>query len=111
MSITPIENSSRMISDFVNEAKESSEVERRSEIRFPFFHLALVYLDGHCHRAYSRNISESGIGLMHCLELPLRDVEIAIPTESDDVLTLFRAKVQRCEPWGRELYTSRLVYI
>jgi hypothetical protein len=98
------------ISCLVADAKEFAEKERRSETRFPFFRHASVDLDGHFHAVYTRNISDSGIGLMHTMDLPLCGVELCIMTDVNRILKL-RARVVWCEPCSSGLYVSGLTFI
>ena len=91
-------------------AKEFAERERRSDPRFPFFRHASIRLDGQCHSAYTRNISDSGIGLMHTMDLPLCEIELWIMTDLNGLLK-FRARVVRCEPCSSGLYVSGLTFL
>jgi hypothetical protein len=103
-------NPKQAIPRLVAAAKEFAERERRSDPRFPFFRHASIQLDGQCHSAYTCNVSDSGIGLMHTMDLPLCEVELCIMTELDHFLT-FRARVVRCEPCSSGLYVSGLTFI
>ena len=94
----------------VADAKEFAERERRSDTRFPFFRYASVHLNGQIHSAYTRNISDSGIGLMHAMELPLCDVELLITTDPGRLLKV-RARVERCELCSSGLYLSGLTFL
>jgi hypothetical protein len=94
----------------VAEAKEVAQRERRSEKRIPFFRNASIHVNGQCYSAYTRNISDSGIGLMHTMELPLCDVELNITADLGRFLK-FRARVERCESSGDGLYVSGLMFL
>ena len=99
-----------VIEEVVNEAKEFEKRERRSDVRFPFYRHASINFDGEHFSAYTRNISESGIGLMHSMELPLCEVELRIPIEAGRFLDV-HAHVERCELSGDGLYISGLRFI
>ncbi len=103
---TPEQEIPRLVAD----AKELAERERRSDTRFPFFRHASVHVNGQCHSAYTRNISDSGIGLMHAMELPSCDVELRITTDPGRLLTI-RARIERCEPCRGGLYLSGLTFL
>jgi len=50
--------------------------ERRADQRIPYFHTASVQVDHRSYTAFIREISDSSIGLLHNVELPLKDAEI-----------------------------------
>ena len=53
--------------------------EDRWGIRYPFFRAVSISTDcGHQYSAFSRDISASGIGLLHNVDLPTGDVDINI---------------------------------
>jgi hypothetical protein len=98
------------IPQLVADAKEFAERERRTDTRFPFFRQASIHVNGHCYSAFTRNISDSGIGLMHTMELTLCDVELHITADLDRVLSI-RARVERCESCSSGLYISGLSFL
>ena len=105
-SMTPKQSLSRLVVD----AKEFAERERRSDTRFPMFRHATIHVNGQSHSAYTRNISDSGIGLMHSMDLPLCDVELSIMTDLNRLLRI-RARVERCESCSGGLYISGLMFL
>ena len=95
----------------VADAEECDKRERRTDKRVPFFRQASIRLDdGQSFSAYTRNISQTGIGLMHTVDLPLCDVELTIVAGKDQFPKL-RARVERCEPCSGGLYISGLRFI
>jgi hypothetical protein len=93
-----------LIDQLVAEARKA-DTDRRLEARLPLFRSVSIHIDGHCHSAFSREISPSSIGLLHFMELPLGEVEISIRCDSKRILR-FRTRIQRCEPCGAGWYTS-----
>jgi hypothetical protein len=91
-------------------AKNFAKKERRFDIQFPLFRHASIYLDGQCFAAYIRNISDSGIALMHSMDLPLCEVELSFLIELGRLQSL-RARVERCEQCSDGLYFSGLMFL
>jgi hypothetical protein len=77
--------------------------DRRSEKRFPFFRSVTVEVDDHSFSAFTREICDTGIGLLHSMELPLTVVFITMAGRPDQVLSLL---IERCEPIGGGWYIS-----
>jgi hypothetical protein len=75
---------------------------RRSEQRFPFFRPVSIRVDGLSLTAFTREISASGIGLMHNMDLPKKEVEILIAGERQ----VLPARVERCDPSGEGWFIS-----
>jgi hypothetical protein len=101
--------SKQAIPRLVADARMCAERERRTDTRYPFFRKAVIHLDDQHHSAFTRNISETGIGLMHTVDLPLCNVELYIITDHGSCLK-FRARVERCEPSSGGLYISGLTF-
>lgn len=80
----------------VLQAETDFNDDRRAERRFPFFRPASILVDGYTFSAFTRDISSSAIGLLHNVELPLKEVEIVF----DGHRQRLKAQVQRCEPCG-----------
>ena len=65
----------------LEEARHGVTEEDRSSARHAFFHPVTVILkDGTRCSAFSRDLSEIGVGMMHSMPLSLDDVEIRIST-------------------------------
>jgi hypothetical protein len=76
--------------------------DRRSEPRFPFFRAVSIRVDGQSFSAFTREISASSIGLLHSMELPVKEVEILVAGQRQ----VLRAEVERCEACGEGWYIS-----
>ena len=77
----------------------------RSEIRFAFFRPVSIQMNGKSYSAFSRDISASDIGLMHNMELPSGEVEIAIPADTGHTVKL-QVRIEWCESCGEGWYIS-----
>jgi hypothetical protein len=102
---TPIKattGSNKLMYRLLFEAETDFNNDRRSEKRFPFFRHVSINVDGHSYSAITREISASGFGLMHNMELPLKEVEILVAGQRQTL----RAEVERCEPCGEGWYIS-----
>lgn len=89
-------------------AREEQPLERRGEPRSPFFRPISVLLDGPQRRqysAFSREISQSGIGLLHNMPLDASEMTLAILGPVGEVCR-FRAQVVWCRPCGEGWYLS-----
>ncbi len=76
--------------------------DRRSEVRFPFFRPVSVQVDNHSFSAFTREICESGMGLLHSMELPLEEVVITIAERPQQL----RLQIEQCESIGEGWYIS-----
>ena len=76
--------------------------DRRVETRFPFFRPVSVQIDGHNFSAFTREIGASGMGLLHSMELPLKEVLISIARRPQQL----RLRIERCESIGEGWYIS-----
>ena len=96
----------KAIYQLIAEARDREKLERRAETRYPFFRPVLIQqADGRQISAFSRDISERGIGLQHNLKLPLREVEITISSEQGYSVRV-RTKIVWCRPCGDDWFVS-----
>src|SRR4051812_18425205 len=58
-------NSEGLMSDLLLLAEADFKDDRRSEKRYPFFRAASVQMDNRSFSAFTREISASGLGLLH----------------------------------------------
>jgi hypothetical protein len=104
------------IRDLLDRAKESlfrELIERRSKVRYPFFCPATLEWDGERPGRFSmftRDLSRSGVGLLHAMELPLRTGRLIItPDEGDKVERA--VEIAWCEPVGEGWYISGATFL
>jgi hypothetical protein len=90
-----------VIHRLLNEAKEQELVERRGEQRFPYFQpgtLTYRYRPEEPIAVFTREISNSGIGLLH--SAPLERGEVAVTLNSHAGPITFRTYIVWCKPCG-----------
>lgn len=96
-----------LVHRLVDEAKEKN-TERRGEKRDPFFkpvRLAFVGEERRQFTCFSRDISPSGIGLLHYLTVEPGMVVLTIPSEACGDVRI-RAEIVWCRPCGEGWYVS-----
>ena len=89
-------------------ARSEEALERRGEPRSPFFRPISILIDGPQRRqfsAFSREISKSGIGLLHNMPLEPAEVTLAILGPVGEVCR-FRTQIVWCRPCGEGWYLS-----
>jgi len=88
------------------EARANEQREDRWGIRYPFFRtVSIATEDGEQHSAFSRDISASGIGLLHQVELPPCSAEISI-TSARGYAVQVRTRIVWCQSCGGGWYIS-----
>lgn len=83
----------------LNDAKEQEFVERRAEPRVPFFHPATLtyrYRPDEPIAVFTRELSNSGIGLLHAA--PVERGEAIISIQSHGKPVAFRTYILWCKP-------------
>jgi hypothetical protein len=93
------------IHELLLEAHQDVNRERRAVTRFPFFRRVSVRTEGASPVVFSREISTQGIGLLHNVELPPGDLEIAIPSKRGYSIRV-RTRIMWCHPCGEGWYIS-----
>ena len=96
----------------LDEAKEKG-AERRAEKREPFFQVMRLSFAGEEDRqftCFSRDISPSGIGLLHYLTVEPGRVLLTIPSRSCGDVRI-RAEIVWCQPCGEGWYVSGARFI
>jgi hypothetical protein len=93
------------IHELVVEAYDEGKRDRRAEIRYPFFRAVGLQVDGQRVSAFSREISPSGIGLLHNMELPPTEVEVTVPSRRGHSVRM-RVRIVWCRPCGEGWYIS-----
>ena len=88
------------------EARANDKREARWGLRYPFFRAASIGTGaGNRYSAFSRDISASGIGLLHNMELPLGEVEISTTTRGGYSARI-RTQIVQCRLCGEGWYMS-----
>jgi len=99
----------------LTEAREldyQEQAERRCKVRYPFFRAVTLIADadGHNLSAFTRDISRSGIGLLHNMRLPMGPATLAIPSEQCGLMRV-RIDIVWCRPCGEGWYVSGAEFI
>jgi hypothetical protein len=96
----------KAIYQLIIEAQNEDMRDRRSEVRFPLFRpVSLRPGDGHVYTAFSREISASGVGLIHNFPLEQCETELTIASEQGYSVKV-RAKIVWCRACGEGWYVS-----
>lgn len=96
-----------MVHHLLEEAREKGS-ERRTEKREPFFQVMRLSFAGEERRqftCFSRDISPTGIGLLHYLTVEPGKVILTIPSRSCGDLRI-GAEIMWCQPCGEGWYVS-----
>jgi hypothetical protein len=90
----------------VNEAEDDTDFQRRNEVRHPFFRPVKI-ITSECVEisALSRNISETGIGLIHHSYLQATTVWLVITRRSGEQMKV-AARIRWCRPIGDQWFIS-----
>jgi hypothetical protein len=93
------------VCDILREARHNEKMEGRNDARHPFFRPVSIR-DGDIRLSgFSRDVSETGIGLLHNFELTLGEVEVRVPTDQG-VSVHVRTRITWCTPIGEGWYIS-----
>lgn len=96
----------KAIYQLIVEAQSLENKDRRRDVRYAFFRPVSVEVeDGHRYSAFSREISASGIGLIHNIELPMGEVEINVSSEAGYSIRV-RTQIVWCQPCGEGWFIS-----
>ena len=96
----------KAIYQLIVEAQNSENRDRRRDVRYAFFRPVSIELDDeHQYSAFSREISATGIGLIHNIDLSDREVEISVSSEQGYSIRV-RCKILWCQPCGEGWYIS-----
>ncbi len=96
----------KAIYQLIVEAQSKENKDRRRDVRYAFFRPVSIEVDdGHRYSAFSREISASGIGLIHNVELPEGEVEITVSSEQGYSIRV-RTKIVWCQSCGEGWYIS-----
>lgn len=96
----------KAIYQLIVEAQNEENKDRRKDVRYAFFRPVSIEVDdGHRFTAFSREISASGIGLIHNIDLPKCEVEVSVSSEQGYSIRV-RTKIMWCTPCGEGWYIS-----
>ena len=96
----------KAIYQLIVEAKAALKTDRRAEVRYAFFRPVSIEMDdGHRYSAFTREISETGIGLIHNMDLPEGEVEISIRSDCGYSIRV-RTRIVWCQACGEGWYIS-----
>jgi hypothetical protein len=96
------------VEELVDEAMAREQTDRRAEVRYPFFcHTNIALRDNHDQQftAFSREISLSGVGLLHNMPLERQEVVVTFLREQGAPISL-RTEIVWCAPCGEGWYLS-----
>lgn len=103
------EYASRMSDETIDrllvQAEAEAQKDPRSGVRFPFFRLVSIEVQGRRFSGFTRDICASSIGLLHQMDLPLGEVDVTIPLSPEKKCKM-RLRIERCEPCGEGWYVS-----
>lgn len=96
----------KAIYQLIVEAKVPHKTDRRGDVRYALFRpVSIERDDGNSYSAYTREISETGIGLIHSMDLPEGEVDISVRSECGYAVRV-RTRIVWCEPCGDGWFIS-----
>jgi hypothetical protein len=104
------------VRDLLDRAKTSlfrELIERRSKVRYPFFCPATLQWNAGQPGQFSvftRDLSRSGVGLLHALDLPLRTAQLTISPDDGEKVVL-AIELAWCRPAGDGWYISGATFL
>jgi hypothetical protein len=94
-----------VIYEILREAQDNNMKECRAKIRHAFFRQVSIRVNDTIVPAFSREISELGIGLLHHAKLTPCEAEVTIPTEQGYSVRM-RTRILWCSPFAEGWYMS-----
>jgi hypothetical protein len=91
--------------EILREARAGQKREYREKVRYSFFRPVTINVGTKSFSAFSREVSECGIGLLHSTELQPGLVEVTIPTEQGYSVRI-RTNLLWCHAAGEGWYIS-----
>lgn len=96
----------KAIYQLIVEAKAALKTDRRADVRYAFFRPVSIEMDdGHKYTAFTREISDTGIGLIHNIDLNEGEVEITIRSDCGYSIRV-RTQVVWCADCGEGWFIS-----
>ena len=101
----PLSKIGDVVAQLLEATRMQERLERRSESRHPFFCPVAILSDhGKNWSAFAREISRSGIGLLH--NMPLEPGEVTLQISIPSGPKKFRTQIVWCRPSGEGWYLS-----
>jgi hypothetical protein len=91
--------------ELFRDARDKYETDTRLEVRYSFLRLVTLQVGDQIHTGFSREISRNGIGLLHNFEMPLDEIEVAIPSEHGADVRI-HVQIRWRQPVGAGWYIS-----
>ncbi len=91
--------------EILREARANEKLECRDTVRYSFFRPVVVHVGSFSFSAFSREVSEIGIGLLHNVDLPQGPVDVCIPTDQEYSVRI-RTDILWCSPIVEGWYIS-----
>jgi len=96
----------KAICQLIVEAKAALKTDRRADVRYALFRPVSIEMDdGHKYSAFTREISETGIGLIHNMDLNEGEVEIGIRSDCGYSIRV-RTQIVWCAACGEGWFIS-----
>src|SRR5262245_32337401 len=94
-----------VVYNILREAQATPAHDLRSKVRYPFFRPVSILIGDKDISAFSREVSEVGVGLLHAMALDASEVEVVIPTEQGYSVRI-RTRIHWCHPCGEGWFLS-----
>jgi hypothetical protein len=91
--------------ELFRDARDKYETDTRHEVRSAVLRTVTLRIGDQDHAGFSREISRSGIGFLHNFEMPLEEIEVAIPTDQEDAVRI-HVQIRWSQPVGAGWYIS-----
>jgi hypothetical protein len=108
LSSSRVEDTVRQLLDEAKQQVYRELIERRSKVRYPFFRPVTLSVDQNASRrlsVFTRDISRSGVGLLHNMPLEQVDATLTIPSDYGNE-SIMRIRIAWCRPCGEGWYVS-----
>lgn len=93
------------IYEILREAQASESRECRDRIRYSFFRPLTLHVGTKSCGGFSREVSETGIGLLHNFPLRAGEIDVTIPTEQGYSVRI-HTRIIWCTPCGEDWFIS-----
>ena len=94
----------KTVRDLIAAARNHHRNDARCEARYPLFRPVSLELNNRCYSAYTREITNTGVGLLHNFKLPLGDLEINFSNDLENIS--LPTRIVWCKSCGQGWYIS-----